>query len=76
MSLSELRAWCENYFGRHEIESDPIPRQFDIPWMVMDYSKAKEVWGWEPQTSLEEILAEIAEHAGKNPDWLRISGVF
>lgn len=76
MSLRELSAWCENCFGRHEIVSDPIPRQFDIPWMVMDYSKAEEIWGWEPQTRLEEVLAEIVEHAGKNPDWLQISGAF
>jgi hypothetical protein len=29
-----------------------------------------QVWGWKPQTPLEDIWTEIAEHAGHNPDWL------
>ncbi len=74
MSLRELSAWCEHRYGLHEIVCDPVPRQFDIPWLVMDYSKARNVWGWEPRTALDEILSEIAEHAERNPDWLGISG--
>lgn len=74
MSLAELSAWCKGRFGQHEIESDPNPRPFDIPWMVMDSSLAKQVWDWEPQTPLQKILAEIAEHAEQNSDWLQISG--
>lgn len=74
MSLAELSAWCENRFGPHEIASDPMIRQFDIPWMVMDCSKAGEVWDWRPQTTIEDILVEIAEHAEENPEWLSISG--
>lgn len=74
MSLAELSAWCKDRFGQHETASDPKPRPFDIPWMVMDSSLAKKMWGWEPQISLQQILTEIAEHAEKNPDWLKISG--
>lgn len=74
MSLAELSAWCNDRFGQHEIASDATPRLFDIPWMIMDSSLAKEVWGWQPETSLQDILAEIAEHAKQNPDWLQISG--
>jgi hypothetical protein len=32
-----------------------------------------QVWGWKPQTPLEEIWMEIAEHAEKNPDWLDVT---
>lgn len=75
MSLAEISEWCADRFGWHEVVlSDPHPRQFDIPWMVMDYSMARQIWDWQPQTPLQQILTEIAEHAEKNPDWLQISG--
>lgn len=74
MSLAEISEWCADRFGWHEILSDLHPRQFDIPWMVMDYSMARQIWDWQPQTPLQQILTEIAEHAEKNPDWLQISG--
>ena len=74
MSLAEISEWCADRFGWHEILSDPHPRQFDIPWIVMDYSVARQIWDWQPQTSLQQILTEIAEHAERNPDWLQISG--
>ena len=36
----------------------------------LDSSRAAQVWGWKPQTPLEAIRTEIAQHAEKNPDWL------
>jgi hypothetical protein len=27
-------------------------------------------WGWKPQTPLEAIWTEIADHAERHPDWL------
>ena len=41
-----------------------------VPGMVLDSSLAAQVWGWKPQTPLEAIWSEIADHAEKNPGWL------
>jgi CDP-paratose 2-epimerase len=73
MSLRQLTEWCRGRWDEFEIASDPAPRAFDIPWMVMDSRAAAERWSWRPQTSLEEILEEIARHAEENPDWLELS---
>ena len=70
MSLAQLHDWCDARFRPHRAEPDPKPRRFDIPWMVMDSSLAREQWGWEPRTGLPEILEEIARHAEQNPQWL------
>ena len=53
--------------------SDPRPRAFDLPWVVLDASRARDVWEWTPQTLPEAILDEIAAHAEANPDWLHLS---
>jgi CDP-paratose 2-epimerase len=72
-SLRQLSAWCAARFGAHAIEAEPQNRPFDVPWLVLDASRARQVWGWEPQTPLEAIWAEIAEHAERNPDWLEMT---
>lgn len=74
MSLAQLTAWCDNRFGKHPIESDPRPRPFDIPWLVMDSARARTELSWRPVRSLHSILDEIAEHALAHPNWLDISG--
>jgi CDP-paratose 2-epimerase len=74
MSLAELSAWCANRFGSHAITSEPAMRRFDIPWLIMDSSLAGQMWNWRPQTSLNQILDEIACHAQQHPNWLEISG--
>jgi len=73
MSLRQMTAWCDARFGSHAVASDPTPRNFDLPWVVLDSSLARQVWDWTPMTSLEEILAEIALHAESNPEWLELS---
>lgn len=73
ISLKQLSQWCANRWPNHEVYSDLNPRSFDIPWLVLDSSKAMQKWGWEPTHSLEETLSEIAEHAEANPNWLQIS---
>jgi len=73
ISLARLTDWCDARFGRHEVQGDSTPRPFDVPWMVLDSTLARRQWGWQPATSLEEILVEIAQHAGQNPHWLEIS---
>ena len=69
-SLRQLSDWCEARYGRHEIGSEPQIRPFDIPWLVLDSALAQQVWDWRPETPLEAIWEEIAEHAERNPRWL------
>jgi CDP-paratose 2-epimerase len=74
MSLAQLTDWCDARFGKHAVASDPHPRPFDIPWMVLDSSLAAKQWNWQPEISLAQVLDGIAAHAEQNPDWLEISG--
>jgi CDP-paratose 2-epimerase len=69
-SLRELSAWCENRFGKSNISGSKEIRPFDVPWLVLDSSLAKEVWNWSPQTPMEAIWNEIADHAEANLHWL------
>jgi len=73
VSLAELSRWCAERFGEHRIGCDPADRRFDVPWLVMDSSRACKEWGWQPETTLPEILEEIACHAEQHPDWLELS---
>ena len=73
MSLRQLTDWCDVRFGPHPVASDPRPRAFDLPWVVLDSRRAMETWEWQPQSTVATILDEIARHAAANPDWLRIS---
>ena len=72
-SLATLSEWCRQRFGEFTVTADAQPRAFDIPWMVMDNALARQTWGWQPQTSLEIILDEIARHAANHPGWLEMS---
>lgn len=73
ISLLQLSNWCSQRFGPHEVATDLQPRPMDIPWMILDASKAKEIWGWQPIHSKEEILAELADHAERHPEWLDLA---
>jgi len=70
VSLKELTTWCDGRFGPHEVVSSDQVRPYDLPWVVLDASRAERVWGWKPTISREEILDEIALHAVENPRWL------
>ncbi len=72
-SLRQLSAWCAARFGPHPIAAEPMNRKFDVPWLVLDSSRVGKIWDWRPQTPLETIWREIAEHAEKNPNWLDIT---
>jgi len=69
-SLRQLSAWCAERFGPHSVAEETRDRPFDVPWLVLDSSRAAQIWGWNPQTPLETIWTEIAEHAAENPEWL------
>ena len=70
MSLAQLTEWCNRRFGEHAPQPDLRPRPFDIPWLVMDCTRASSDFGWAPKRSLDSILEEIAAHVDTHPDWL------
>lgn len=75
MSLAELTAWCDEHFGPHAPEPDGRPRPFDIPWIVMDSSRAARDFSWKAKRSIESILDEIAVQVRGDPHWLARSAV-
>jgi len=73
MSLAQLSMWCAERFGARDVGSMPEVRQYDIPWLVLDSGRAREMWGWEPQTAVKDVLEEIATFADGHPEWLDLS---
>ncbi len=74
MSLAELSGWCCDRYESRQVSGKSDMRRFDIPWLIMDATKAKEIWDWQPQTPINDILEEIALHAEQHPGWLELSG--
>ncbi len=73
MSLSQLSDWCARRFRPHEVKGEDLNRPYDVPWLILNSERAGKAWGWQPTTSLEEVLTEIALHAERNPQWLELS---
>jgi CDP-paratose 2-epimerase len=73
ISLFQLSQWCAQRFGPHPIAAEPEDRPFDVPWLVLDSSKAETTWDWQPRMKQDSILEEIAQHAEANPHWLELS---
>jgi CDP-paratose 2-epimerase len=73
MSLRQLSDWCAERWGKREVASDPSPRPFDLPWLVLDSGLAGTQWNWQPEISLENTLEEIARQAEAEPGWLGLS---
>lgn len=73
-SLAQLNDWCDQRFGPHRPEADAAPRLYDIPWVVMDNRQAGADFHWAPETSLPQLLSELADHAESHPAWLELSG--
>jgi CDP-paratose 2-epimerase len=73
MSLKELDNWCQQRFGKHEAGSQLENRMYDVPWLVLDCLKAKVDFNWQPETPLNSILNEIADHAERHPNWLELA---
>jgi CDP-paratose 2-epimerase len=73
-SLQQLSAWCAERFGPHSIGAEPRTRPFDVPWLVLDSTQAAQAWDWKPQTPLQTIWTEIADHADQTPGWLDVTG--
>lgn len=75
MSLAQLNSWCDNQFGTHVPVSDIRPRNYDVPWIVMNNEHVEHDFEWQIQLGMEYILDQISRHAEKNPDWLERSGI-
>ena len=73
MSLRQLTVWCADYFGDNHVLETDTERPFDISWMVLNSAKAEEVWGWTPQTPIQDVLRKIAEFAEENKTWCQLS---
>lgn len=73
MSLAQLSGWCAGRFGPRVVGVDREPRKWDVPWVVMDATRARDRFGWTPAVTLERILDEIAEHHRRHPDWLALT---
>lgn len=73
MSLRQLSRWCEERFGSNTVAQTNIERPFDIPWMVLDATAAKEIWSWQPQTTIQSVLSEISAFAEAQGDWCELS---
>ncbi len=72
ISLNQVSQWCGERWGNRTVASDMTPRQYDVPWLVLDNSLARQHWGWQPTMGVNAILDEIALFAEKHPDWLDI----
>ncbi|OZV69245.1 NAD-dependent epimerase/dehydratase family protein [Winogradskyella aurantia] len=75
MSLAQLTEWCRKHVGDNTVEQTKTERPFDIPWMVLDASKAKATWGWSPKIKIDDILNEIASFAKTQKNWCELSAL-
>ena len=73
-SLAQLSAWCSQRLGNHDVADSSESRPYDVPWVVLDHSRATSLHGWTPEHQAHAIFEEIACHAEKHPDWLDITG--
>lgn len=74
MSLAQLTAWCDERFGPHLPFADGSDRPYDVPWLILDSSRAQNAFDWQPSIGIHAILDEIGAHVAANPDWLERCG--
>jgi len=72
-SLAQLSSWCSDRWGDQPVVHDPVPRQYDLPWVVLDAQRCISSWDWQPQMDQRAILEEISVFAEANPDWISLS---
>lgn len=71
ISLRELTALCEQASGRKlDVGSDPETRPADIRIYHSDNGLVHESTGWEPETSVEEVVDNIATWIGDHKESL------
>jgi CDP-paratose 2-epimerase len=72
-SLAQVSEWCRLRAGDHTIDAIPEVRRFDLPWVVLDATRAGNAWSWAPSRTTDDILTEILDHAREHPEWLDVS---
>ena len=72
-SLQQLSSWCTERWGSNQVRSNPEPRPYDLPWVVLDSHLSCDSWGWKPKISTENTLIEIALFAERNSEWIENS---
>lgn len=60
-TLSELIETLEDVIGKKALIKQLPDQPGDVPQTSADVSKAKELWNWEPQISLQEGLTQYVE---------------
>jgi CDP-paratose 2-epimerase len=73
ISLAQLSNWCASRFAPHEVRAEPGLRRYDLPWLVLDSTRAGQEWNWRPAANINSVLEEIARHAEQHPEWLDLS---
>jgi CDP-paratose 2-epimerase len=73
LSLAQLHRWCEQRFRPNPVAAEGSNRPYDVPWLVLDSSKARARFDWQPARRWPAVLEEIAQHAEKNPNWLELT---
>lgn len=65
-SLLEYTGHCSEITGRKlDIPGNPDTAAVDLPWIIMDSSKAEKTLSWSPKINARDIAADIV-------DWLKI----
>lgn len=59
MSLARLSDWCRERIGPKDVASVAKPRPYDLPWVVLDSSRAERLWTWRAATPIDKVLQEI-----------------
>lgn len=73
-SLAELSAWCADHFGCEvPVERSGVERPFDIAWLILDDTRTRQTWDWKPLTTRQELFAEVAAFAEKEPRWISLT---
>ncbi len=75
ISLLQLTQWCEENIGPNKVEQTNAERQYDIPWMVLDPSKAHKHWEWRVNTSIFNTLNEIKNFSVNHSNWVQLSSL-
>jgi CDP-paratose 2-epimerase len=71
-SLLELTALCRELTGKQiELAVVPDVRDGDVPIFITDSARVKVAFGWEPERSLRDVVADIAGWIQGAPDTLR-----
>ena len=66
---SEEKGYCKST-GKLRVEVDPkYFRPTEVDLLIGDYTKAKQVLGWEPKTSIQELVHKMVQYDLNNEDY-------